>query len=43
MPRTGTKSCPMKRFRIRITIKKFERIELSSDHFGFDLFEHCLN
>jgi hypothetical protein len=33
----------MKRFRIRITIKKFERIELNADQFGFDLFEHCLN
>lgn len=39
----GGKACLMKRFRIRITIKKFERIELSGDHFGFDLFEHCLN
>lgn len=37
------KACLMKRFRIRITIKKFERIELSSDQFGFELFEHCLN
>ena len=37
------KACPMERFRIRITIKKFERIEMSADRFGFDLFEHCLN
>ena len=33
----------MKRFRIRITIKKFERIEMQKDCYGFDLFEHCLN
>ncbi len=33
----------MKRFRIRITIKKFERIEMSGDKFGFELFQHCLN
>ena len=37
------KACLMKRFRIRITIKKFERIELNTDKFGFELFEHCLN
>ena len=39
----GDKAFPMKRFRIRITIKKFERIELNRDRYGFDLFEHCLN
>ena len=33
----------MKRFGIRITIKKFERIEMQKDRYGFDLFEHCLN
>lgn len=39
----GPKPCIMKRFRIRITIKKFERIELNRDRYGFELFEHCLN
>ncbi len=33
----------MKNFRILINIKKFERIELNQDGFGFQLFEHCLN
>ena len=43
MRMSSTNTLSVKRFRILITIKKFERIEMHDELYGIGEFEHCLN